>query len=278
LPRAYRRGRMGKMKKREIEWLLKEKYEGKLTEAAKKDIEKLKSEEPIDYLIGFVEFLGSKIDLSQRPFIPRPETEYWLEKAIKEIEQKTKNKKQRTEVLDIFAGSGCIGIAILKQIKNVRVDFGEIERKFLKQIKINLKLNRINKKRYRIIRSDIFDKIKEKVEEDKSSSSPFAATRVYDYIFANPPYVAKQRLKEVQKSVLNFEPKNSFFGRKTGLFYIKKFLKEAKSYLKKTGKIYLEFDPRQKEEILKILNDYKYSNYQIHRDQYGKWRYLIVDF
>lgn len=250
--------------KREIGWLIEEKYGGKLTEEAKKDIEKLKKGEPVDYLIGFVEFLGSKIDLSQRPFIPRPETEFWLEKAIKEIQNSKfrvpAKRVQNLKILDLFSGSGCIGLAILKNVKKAKVDFAEIQKKFLKQIEINLKLNRVNKKRYRIIRSDIFDE----------------TTGKYDYIFANPPYISNKRLREVQKSVLNFEPKNSFFGGKDGLLYIKKFLKEAKSHLKKTGRIYLEFDPFQKEEIIKILNEFNYSSYQIHRDQYGKWRYLIV--
>ncbi len=259
--------------KREINWLLEEKYKGKLTQEAKKDIESLKKGEPIDYLIGFKEFLGCKIDLSQRPLIPRPETEYWVGKVIEEIKNL---KRKNLNILDIFAGSGCIGVAVLKHIRNSRMDFAEIEKKFLKQIKINLKINRINPERYRLIQSDIFQNIKGK----------------YGLIFANPPYVAKKKIKKVQKSVLDFEPKEALFGGKEGLSLIRKFFKTAKSHLKKRGKIYLEFDSGQKEKIKKILKEYSYSNtraaakgeeedlssstYQFFKDQYGKWRYLVT--
>lgn len=243
--------------KREINWLLEEKYKGKLTKSAERDIERLKKREPVDYLIGFTEFLGCKIDLSQRPLIPRPETEYLVEKAIGDIK---KSQKKKIYCLDIFSGSGCIGTAILKNIVNTMVDFAEIDKRFLKQIRINLKLNKINPKRYQIIQSDIFQKIKKQ----------------YDYILANPPYISHQKINKVQKSVLEYEPPKALLAGEDGLFYIKRFLKEAKPYLKEKGKIYLEFDSFQKEKIRKILKDFQYSDYQFQKDQYGKWRYLVL--
>ena len=250
--------RNNKTLKKEIGWILKEKYKGRLTKTIKKDIERLKSGEPVDYLIGYVEFLGYKIDLSFQPLIPRVETEYWVKKALGDLK---KSKKKKISCIDIFAGSGCIGVAILHHQEKATVDFADLKKKFLKQIKINLKLNKIRPKRYRIIQSDVFCKIKDK----------------YDYIFANPPYIAPQRLKKVQKSVLKFEPRSSIFGGKDGLFFIKKFLKEAKEHLKKKGKIYLEFDSFQKPKIKEILKKFHYENYSIQKDQYGKWRYLIYE-
>lgn len=212
---------------------------------------------PTEYKKGFIGFLGCKINLSKRTFIPRVETKYWVKKAIQEL--RIKNRKSR--ILDMFAGSGCIGIAVLKACPELcrRVDFVDSDKKAISQIKINLKLNRISQKRYKIYRSDLFEKLKGKT---------------YDVIFANPPYVAKDRIGEVQKSVLEYEPKKALFSGKKGLNYIKKFLKEAKRFLKKEGVIYLEFDPEQKAEIKKILEKQGYRNFRFFKDQFKKYRWL----
>ncbi len=243
--------------KKEITWLVKEKYNLPLDSFNKeiqKDIARLKKGEPIDYVIGFSDFLGCKIDLTFKPFIPRPETEFWTEKAIKEI------KKSKSLCLDLFSGSGCIGIAVLKNNSNSKVDFAEKNKNFLKQIKLNLKINKIDKKRYNVFYSDIFQNVRKK----------------YDYIFANPPYISLDRIKNVQNSVFDFEPKQALFAENQGLEYIEKFLKQANNYLKKQGKIYLEFDSFQKNQIEKILKNLDYNNYSFHKDQYNKFRFLIV--
>ena len=144
--------------KREIGWLLQERYQGRLTKAAKKDIARLKAGEPVDYLIGFVEFAGCKIDLSSKPLIPRPETEHWILLAIEEIKKYRSSPKRDLSIrcLDMFSGSGCIGIAVLKHIFQAHVDFAENEKKFLQQIQLNLKKNRISRKRFRVFQSNIF--------------------------------------------------------------------------------------------------------------------------
>ena len=225
----------------------------------------MNSEIPDEYRKGFTKFLNCKIDLRNRVFIPRIETEFWVGKVINEIQYASKKRSLNSCVfiLDMFAGSGCIGIAILRACPEFcrRVDFVDNDKKAIEQIKINLKLNKIPKERYKIYKSDLFEKLKNKK---------------YDIIFANPPYVAKERVKEVQPSVLRYEPKKAILAGKKGLFYIKKFLKEAKKHLKKDGIIYLEFDPLQKEDIEKISEKEKYKNFQFFKDQFKKYRWVKI--
>jgi len=239
-------------------WLLEEKYQNKITPLYFKDLKKLKKGVPLDYLISFRYFLDCKIDLSYKPLIPREETEYWVLKAIEEIKQSHLNKK--ILVLDIFSGSGCIGIAILKHLPLAKVVFGELSEKFIKQIELNLKINKISKNRFKIIRSNIFSNLKGK----------------YDFIFANPPYLAKERINKIQKTVLKYEPKSALFGGKDGLSFIKKFLKGAKYFIKNGGVIYLEFDSFQKKSIEKLLNKYSYNNFEFFKDQFKCDRYLKI--
>lgn len=216
---------------------------------------------PNEYKKGFLKFLNCKIDLSKRVFIPRIETEYWVKKAMASLN--VQNKKLK--VLDIFAGSGCIGIAILKNIKNSSVDFVDIDKKAIAQIKINLKLNKISSKRVKVFQLNLFEGFKKKK---------------YDIIFANPPYVAKERKNEIGASVLKYEPRVALLAGKGGLIYIKKFLKLAKKFLEKSGIIYLEFDPKQRKDIKNILKEYNYKNFKFSKDQFEKYRWLkiIKDF
>lgn len=251
---------------KEIRWLLEEKYSGKANKQFYKDVKRLEKGEPVDYVIGFTEFLGCKIDLSKRTLIPRPETEFWTERAVSAV---LADKKAGARCLDLFSGSGCVGIAILAKTPillpacrqaGATVDFVDNDKKCLEQIKINCRINKIDSKRYKIIKSDVFSKIKNK----------------YDYIFANPPYIPTTRKDKIQRSVLKYEPRQALFGGKDGLFYIKKLLSQAKNHLNTNGKIYMEFDSIQKREIDKLLKKYKYKQWNFYKDQYGKYRWVVI--
>ena len=250
-----------------IVWLLNEKYNGQLTSEAEKDIARLRAGEPVDYVIGYKKFLGCQIDLRYKPLIPREETEFWLGKASAEITKGRPRGGSPRAALDMFAGSGCCGIAVLKNISNSHCDFVDISDNCLKQIRLNLKINGIDKKRYRVIKSNIFEKL----------STPSVDSKRYDVILANPPYIGLAEKKKVQPSVLDFEPKQALFAKDNGLFFIKKFLSQAKNYLAPQGVIYLEFGYNQKKDIEKLLKKFDYQNFEFHKDQFSKWRYLKID-
>ncbi|MDO8524485.1 MAG: HemK family protein methyltransferase [bacterium] len=289
--------------KQEVVWLLNEKYGGKLTDRAKKDITRLEKGEPVDYVIGHKNFCGCKIDLRYKPLIPRDETEYWVGEAVREVNNNgsgiifretlvrpaahslrlgkispkanhailpanTHEKQLPTrclKILDVFAGGGCCGVVVLKSIPNSHCDFVDIDGNCLKQIRLNLKLNGIDKKRYRIIKSNVFEKL----------LNPSFNSR-YDLILANPPYIGLGEKSKVQKSVLNFEPKQALFAKSNGLYFIEKFLKQAKNYLAPKGVIYLEFGYNQKKDIEKLLKKFKYQNFEFHKDQFNKWRFVKI--
>lgn len=205
-----------------------------------------------------VKFLNCQINISRKVFNPEAETEFWVEKIIKQL---AKNKRATAiNGLDIFAGSGCIGVALLKNIEVLRVDFADIASDATEQIKINLKLNKISAGRYEVYKSNLFEKIKKKK---------------YDVIFANPPYVALNRISEVHKEVLEKDPHIALFGGREGMDIIKKFLPEAKNHLRPQGKIFMEFDPQQKKAIEKILKGLNLK-YKFKKDQFKKYRWLEI--
>lgn len=270
-------------------WLLREKYgaekeselkSGKISDFST-DLERLKKGEPLAFIIGFVDFLNCRIDLKFKPLIPRPETEFWVNDFIKtelrdytttqlnscivdsknELKIKTKNK---IKILDIFSGSGCIGISILKNSEtrsSCFLDFTEINPNFIKQIKKNISLNLTGSPTtWEIYQSDLFENIPK--------------NKKYDYILANPPYIPKN--KKIIPSVLNFEDYNSLFAEDNGLYFIKKTISEGLDRLKEGGKIFTEFDENSKKEIEDFLKNEKIKKYQFKKDQFKNDRLLII--
>ncbi|MDD2731121.1 MAG: HemK family protein methyltransferase [Candidatus Portnoybacteria bacterium] len=241
---------------RQADWILRDKYEGRISRLPDKDRQQLKNGCPLDYIIGWKPFLNCRIDLRFQPLIPRPETEFWVGRAIGEIKKSSGKKK----VLDIFAGSGCAGIAVLKNAPDAKVDFAEKNTRFIKQIKLNLAMNGIPAKKSRIIKSDVFKKI----------------TGRYDFILANPPYIPLKDKKKVSAGVKRFEPANALFAGQDGLAIISRFLRALKNRLAPDGRVWLEFNSSQKNKIAALLKENRFENYEFHRDQFGRWRWAII--
>ena len=240
-----------------IDWLMRDKYPDFLSNPKKylasvqKDVKRLEAGEPLAYVIGWVDFLGARIDLSYKPLIPRVETEFWVEEALRLIP----NSKIAIHCLDLCAGSGCIGLAILKHLPNSKVVFADNSPKAIRQAEKNLTINKIKKSRTRVIESNLFQNIKGR----------------FDYIFTNPPYIPAGR--ELSVSVKKYEPKSALFAGQDGLNLLKRILREASGHLSASGLIFFEFDSGQKNKLEKFVGQLDYRKAEFYKDQYGKWRY-----
>jgi release factor glutamine methyltransferase len=218
----------------------------------------MKSKIPQEYKDGSVDFLDCKIDLSFRPLIPRPETEFWAKAAILDL---ARLRAKSIRVLDMFSGSGCMGIAVAKNLPKAFVDFGDIDPLAIKQIELNIKINNVKKTYVRIFKSDIFKNIPQ---------------CLYDAILANPPYIDYARIGEVQDSVIDWEPRAALFADNKGLAVIEEFLKKAKNFLKPEGFVYMEFDFLQKDCIKEIIERNGYLRHKFFKDQFNRWRFVKI--
>lgn len=239
---------------KEAEWLLEEKYSGEKTEGFFTDLKRLESNEPLGYVIGHVPFLNTTIYLDSHPLIPRAETEFWVEGALQKIREDDTDISV-LNVLDLCAGSGCVGVTILKNLDKTSVDFVEIDESHHRTIKKNIAENAIDSSRTRVLGGDLFSSV----------------NKTYDYILTNPPYIDPS-LDRTQSSVKEYEPEKALYGGKGGMELITRIIQEAKFYLKKNGTVYMEHEPEQKKTIVELATQNGYLP-ESFADQFGIIRY-----
>ena len=214
---------------RDEEWLLKEKYGGEKTEGFFVDCTKLVQGEPLAYLIGHVPFLNTTIYLDSHPLIPRTETEFWTEHVIKEISARG---LASGGILDLCAGSGCIGTAVLKALSDTSVDFVEIDTAHHPTIHTNIEKNDIALSRTQIFGGNLFENV----------------TGIYDYILTNPPYI-DAHLNRTEESVTAHEPALALWGGLNGMDVIQRIIETSPQHLTENGVLYIEHEPEQVEAI-----------------------------
>ncbi len=251
------------------EWLLKEKYQGEKTEGFFADSARLESGEPLAYIIGHIPFLNTMIYLDlpvrqagSRPLIPRTETEFWVEKIINKIialrVHSATPQHTPIRVLDLCAGSGCIGVAVLKAIPESTVDFAEIDRTHHSTIGENIRRNGINESRTKILGGDLFECI----------------TDTYDYILTNPPYIDPS-IDRTQESVKKHEPNIALYGGEKGMEIISHIIQSAPKFLKQNGVLVIEHEPEQCESIQAKARESELCM-NTRRDQFGIKRYTYL--
>lgn len=228
------------------------------------DVARLAAGEPLAYVIGWVPFLGLNIFLDSRPLIPRPETEWWTEKLVAHLREAFGDRP--FSFLDLCAGSGCIGLAVLKAFPQARVSFGELSPEHCALIRENLEANGLDAARADIRESDLFDAFAGEAHGGSGSGR-------FDCVAANPPYVPEGR--ELDAGVVDFEPHEALFSGPDGLALIRRIAQEAPFYLNEGGELWLECDSAHAEDAQALLVASGLAA-ELHTDLYGRPRLLVA--
>jgi release factor glutamine methyltransferase len=194
-----------------------------------KAIKRLKNE-PIQYIVGNVNFYGYTYKVTKDTLIPRFETEELVENTIKYIKDKFNNP---INLLDIGTGTGCIGITIKRKLPSINVTITDISKKALKIAEYNSKDIDIE-----IIQGNLLKPV---------------LNRKFDVIISNPPYISPN---EEIDNIVKKEPKKALYAKNNGLFYYEEILKNISKVLNKEFIIAFEIGETQKESIIEIINKY----------------------
>lgn len=194
---------------------------------------------PLQYILGYTEFMGLNFKIKEGVFIPRPETEILVETAIKYVTKLQNHKVTKLNILDIGTGSGCIAVSLAKFIPLAKIIATDYSVKALEIAKDNAKLNKVSDK-ITFIRSDLFTSYKVRVTS-------------YDIIVSNPPYIPAREIGLLQPEI-RYEPRIALDGGEDGLEFYKRIFKESHSYLKENGYLIMEVGFGQAKTIKDIAS------------------------
>ena len=210
-----------------------------------KALSQLKHEKPIQYIIGKTSFYGLDFQVNEHTLIPRPETEElvsWI------IENCPTDKTIR--ILDIGTGSGCIAIALAKNLTNAQVTALDVSAETLAVANQNAILNNV---KIQFIKTDIL----------KATT----LDNHYDIIVSNPPYVRELEKKEIQKNVLEYEPHTALFVEDTNaLIFYDKIANLAKDGLVKDGLLFFEINQYLGKETLELIKEKGFKTLKLKQD------------
>ena len=203
--------------------------------------------EPVAYLIGEWEFYGLPLDISRDVLIPRPDTEVLAEQAIGYI--KTLGE---CRVLDLCAGSGCIGLAVAAQVPEARVVLGEYADGALKICRQNIRRNGLSG-RVVPMQTDAREK-------------PDKALGEFQSIISNPPYIPRADIAGLDTSVRDYEPHLALDGGADGLDFYRTISEKWKNCLMPGGRLYFEVGAGQADDVLRIMRTQGFGDIQIVKD------------
>ncbi len=295
------------MKNQEIKWLLQEKYHGEKSDAFFADGDRLAAGEPLAYIIGHVPFLDCEVYLDSHPLIPRPETEYWTEKAIQQIgnsphvvavgSSNTLSKsstqrhspaasltnKQAADPQQVLARDILAADALPLQpthspitILDLCAGSGAIGVAIAKAIPHSqVTFGEIDSAHVPTIAKNCHANA---ITPDRYSivtSDLFAnISGSFDVIVSNPPYI-DAAAGTVDTNVVEHEPHLALFGGVAGMELIAKIITTARSYLAPHGQLWIEHEPFQADAIAALAATHGFTATH-HHDQYNTARYSVL--
>lgn len=227
--------------------------ESELT-SIREGLKRLANHEPIQYIEGQVDFFNCKLRVSRSALIPRPETELLVDKIVKELKTQELSGKV---LLDLCSGSGCIGIAIKKELPELRVVLIDLSYEAIELAKENARENSVS---VECLQGNLFE--------------PLHSNKV-DFLVCNPPYLSEAEYEKIDLSVKNFEPKMALVSGESGLEFYKEIAKRAKEHV--TRSIWLEIGATQGSAVQKLFLDQGYKAPLLEKDLAGHDRFITVN-
>ena len=214
-------------------------------------IQRLKKEEPIQYIIGSTEFYGLTFEVNSHTLVPRPETEELVDWIVRE-------HGSGIDVLDIGTGSGCIAVSVAKSLPESSVTAIDISEATLKVAERNAKRNGTH----------VDFRLLNVLETDSLPGS-------YDLIVSNPPYVREMEKEQMKGNVLLYEPEVALFVPDDDpLLFYRRIVSLADTSLNNHGWLIFEINEYLGEDMCSLLEGSGLQNVELRKDFRGKDRFI----
>ncbi len=226
--------------------------------------------EPLQYILGSVEFFGLKIKVRRGVLIPRPETELMAEEAVKIISNfkinppippLQKGGKGGFRFLDLCTGSGCLALALAKEFPAAHVYGTDTSEVAITYASKNAVLNGIRNVTF--MKGSLFETVKD---------------LTFNFIISNPPYIKRKEIESLQPEIKDWEPRDALDGGKDGLDYYRLIIPTVKNYLKKGGYLMLELGINQADAVKRMAEDTGLKDITLIKDYAGIDRILVANF
>ncbi|MEI8206736.1 MAG: peptide chain release factor N(5)-glutamine methyltransferase [Kiritimatiellales bacterium] len=226
--------------------------------------------EPIQYIIGHVDFRGLEIRCDRRALIPRPETELLVEEVLKSKTQSLKPLR----IADVGTGTGCIALALLAELPDAEVIGVDISPDALALARENAErlglTDRFVTVQGNLLNVDATPSSRSKNgKRDESVASAFFTEASFDIVVSNPPYIFSKVLKNLEPCVRDFEPQLALDGGEDGLDLIRPLVEQAARALKSGGGLFLEIGYDQGPAIFQCLENAGFQHVKIQKDFAG---------